>query len=90
LRLIRSQSDGKARVGEKFMLRDPLYALAHGLAPSVHGKEGVDGGLVSVSALVVKATRTFVTVLWQDGTKEKRVDAKSLIPYLNVDEYDCW
>lgn len=60
------------------------------MTPSVHGKEGVDGGLVTVSAFMVKETRTRVSVLWQDGTKEEGCDAKSLIPYLNVDEYDCW
>lgn len=89
---MRGQSDGKPRVGEKFTLRDSSwasYAVAQGVTPSVHGKEGVDGGLVTVLALMVKETRSRVTVLWQDGTREE-CDTKTLIPYLNVDEYDCW
>ncbi|KAF8575728.1 hypothetical protein K439DRAFT_1419556 [Ramaria rubella] len=89
LQLIRGQSDGKPRVGEKFTLRDPSYAETHGVTPSIHGKEGVDGGVVTVYALMVKETRSRVTVLWQDGSRAD-YDAKTLIPYLNVDEYDCW
>jgi ubiquitin-conjugating enzyme E2 O len=90
LQLMRGQPDGKPRVGEKFVIRNPLYALACGVKPSVHGTEGVDGGLVTVVALMVKETRSRVTVLWQDGTREEHIDAKTLIPYLNIDEYDCW
>lgn len=60
------------------------------MEPSVHGTEGVDGGLVTVFALMVKETRSRVTVLWQDGTKDEHIDATTLIPYLNIDEYDCW
>lgn len=89
LRLVRGQSDGKPRVGDKYNLRDPVVAFEKGVRPSFHGKEGVDGGVVVVSAVVVTETRTRVTVLWQSGAREE-YDSNDLIPYLNVDEYDCW
>lgn len=89
LLLVRGQSDGKPRVGDKYIIRNSSLAFQKGLRPSFHGKDGVDGGVVVVRAVVVTETRTRVTVLWQNGAKEE-YDSNSLIPYLNVDEYDCW
>ncbi|KAF8514320.1 hypothetical protein BU17DRAFT_52682, partial [Hysterangium stoloniferum] len=89
LQFIRGRPDSIPHVGEKFTLRDPSIALAHTVTPSVHGREGVDGGVIVVPALTVRETRTRVTILWQDGRKEVCM-SKALLPYLNVDEYDCW
>lgn len=47
------------------------------------------GNKINSRTLCVQQTRTAVTVLWQDGLKET-LPSTDLIPYLNVDEYDCW
>ncbi|KAG9099714.1 hypothetical protein FS749_000576 [Ceratobasidium sp. UAMH 11750] len=39
--------------------------------------------------MVVTESRSTVKLMWQDGTIEETLGA-SVIPYLNVDEYDCW
>ncbi|KIJ39288.1 hypothetical protein M422DRAFT_781107 [Sphaerobolus stellatus SS14] len=89
LKLIRGHYDNKPRVGDKYVLKDPSYAAARGVLPSVHGQDGVDGGKVSVLVFMAKETRTRVKVLWQNGIIQD-LEASALIPYLNVDEYDCW
>lgn len=50
---------------------------------------GNDFSKVVIRTLCVQETRTAVTVLWQDGCREI-LSSTELIPYLNVDEYDCW
>ncbi|KAF8253732.1 hypothetical protein K440DRAFT_575630 [Wilcoxina mikolae CBS 423.85] len=42
-----------------------------------------------VNTFVVVATNTIVRVLWQDMTETVN-DAKSLVPYLNVDDHEVW
>ncbi|GJJ10039.1 hypothetical protein Clacol_004265 [Clathrus columnatus] len=96
LQLIRGQSDGKPRVGDKYNFRDPSFASIAGLKSSFHGREGVDGGVVTVSTVVVTETRTRVTVLWQSGAKEepgdyvlhKTEDTKriAVVQYVNADD----
>jgi len=47
-------------------------------------------GVVEVDALVVRETRTITRILWQDAMISADVPSVDLIPYANVDEYDCW
>lgn len=54
-----------------------------------HGKEDDPNHILEVRTFVVQETRTTITILWQDGTRET-LDSKEAIPYLNPDEYDCW
>jgi ubiquitin-conjugating enzyme E2 O len=72
------------RVGDKVVLKD-----ASNLPVTTHGMAGDPLGVIVVQALVVKETRTYVDVLWQDGTRET-LNAMQLIPYTNPDEADCW
>lgn len=69
------------RVGEKVLLKQPSDAPL-----TKHGKEGEE---VEVRHLVVRESRTTVTVLWQDNIEET-VSSAELIPHLNPDEYECW
>jgi len=89
LKLIRGFFDNKARAGDKYVLKNPSIATAQSIQPSSHGYEGIDGGKIDVFVFMARETRSRVTVLWQNGTTEE-IDSKQLIPYLNVDEYDCW
>lgn len=82
LTLLRSLSDLEMRVGDRVTFKDESTVPG-----TTHGLE--DGTRVVVKTFTVTETRTFVDVLWQDGTKET-VRSTELIPYLNPDEYDCW
>ncbi|KAJ7225675.1 hypothetical protein GGX14DRAFT_421669 [Mycena pura] len=82
LTLLRSLSDLEMRVGDRVTFKDESTVPG-----TTHGLEG--GTRVVVKTFTVTETRTFVDVLWQDGTKET-VRSTELIPYLNPDEYDCW
>lgn len=44
---------------------------------------------IVIRTLCVQETLTTVTVLWQDGSRET-LSSTEFIPYLNVDEHDCW
>lgn len=75
---------GDIRVGDKVVLPDddtvPVVSLETGIETS---------SKIESRTLCVQETRTTVTVLWQDGSRETS-PSTDLIPYLNVDEYDCW
>ena len=83
LTLVRRRAEQAMHVGDRVVLKK------EGLPVTTHGRESDPPGVVEVRTLVVTETRTFVNVLWQDGTRET-VDARETIPYLNPDEYDCW
>jgi len=84
LTLVRRRAEQAIRVGDRVNLRDPT-----GAPVTKHGKEEEPQHMLEVRTLLVQETRSTVTVLWQDGTRET-LDAKDTIPYLNPDEYDCW
>ncbi|KAF9479723.1 hypothetical protein BDN70DRAFT_878485 [Pholiota conissans] len=84
LTLIRGRSDQEMRVGDRVHLKNPT-----GYPYTEHGKEEDPTGVVRVQTFLVTETVTQLDVLWQDGTHEF-VNATSVIPYLNPDEYDCW
>ncbi|KAG9314231.1 hypothetical protein JVU11DRAFT_5018 [Chiua virens] len=72
------------RVGDKAIFPDDETI------PSVSFVAGAGAhNRIESRTLCVQETRTTVGVLWQDGSRET-LSSTELIPYLNVDEYDCW
>jgi ubiquitin-conjugating enzyme E2 O len=51
--------------------------------------KGESGRVLEVETMTVTESRSTVKIMWQDGSIEE-VLGISVIPYLNVDEYDCW
>ncbi|KAI5120830.1 hypothetical protein M0805_007017 [Coniferiporia weirii] len=84
LTLLRGVNDQLPRVGDRLTLKEAPESVL-----TVHGQAGHRAGVVKVETFVVCETETIVTLLWQDGSKEK-VRSTDLVPYLNPDEYDCW
>ncbi|KIJ21893.1 hypothetical protein PAXINDRAFT_173916 [Paxillus involutus ATCC 200175] len=83
LSVIRTKS-GDIRVGDKVILPN------NEIVPTMSFDTGTESsGKIVIRTLCVQETRTTVTVLWQDGCRET-LRSTELIPYLNVDEYDCW
>ncbi|KAF7320120.1 Isocitrate lyase [Mycena kentingensis (nom. inval.)] len=82
LTLLRSLADLEMRVGDRVTFKQDEE-----LPFTLHGPNG--SSKIVVKTFTVTETRTFVDILWQDGTKET-VRSTELIPYLNPDEYDCW
>lgn len=83
LTVLRTKS-GDVRVGDKVILPNDETI------PVVSFETGVEGnGKIDSRTLCVQETRTTVVVLWQDGSRETLLST-DLIPYLNIDEYDCW
>lgn len=71
----------------EFLLADETRSALkqeYGLVPTVHAH-----GKITVGAMIVRETRTSVVVLWQDG-EVKKERTTELLPYINIDEYDCW
>ncbi|KAI6047747.1 hypothetical protein EDC04DRAFT_2863935 [Pisolithus marmoratus] len=83
LTVIRSKS-GDIRVGDKVVLEN-----GQNIPTIVYDAGGAINDKIVIRTLCVKETRTVVMVLWQDGTSET-LSSTELIPYLNIDEYDCW
>ncbi|KAI6108452.1 hypothetical protein EDD16DRAFT_82091 [Pisolithus croceorrhizus] len=83
LTVIRCKS-GDIRVGDKVILENGQ------IVPTiVYDAGGATNDKIVIRTLCVQQTRTVATVLWQDGTQET-LSSTELIPYLNIDEYDCW
>ncbi|KAF8445792.1 hypothetical protein L210DRAFT_3757996 [Boletus edulis BED1] len=83
LTVLRTKS-GDIRVGDKVTIPDDETI------PIVSFETGIEGnGKINSRTLCVQETRTTVVVLWQDGSRAT-LPSTDLIPYLNVDEYDCW
>lgn len=83
LTALRTKS-GDIRVGDKVILPDDETIPVVSFETSIEGNSKIDS-----RTLCVQETRTTVVVLWQDGSRET-LPSTDLIPYLNVDEYDCW
>ncbi|KAL4069739.1 hypothetical protein V8B97DRAFT_2008249 [Scleroderma yunnanense] len=83
LTVIRTKS-GDIRVGDKVFL-----ANGEDVPTTVYDAGGDPSTNIVIQTLCVQETCTTVTVLWQDGIRET-LSSTELIPYLNVDEYDCW
>ncbi|KAN0060251.1 hypothetical protein ACQY0O_007580 [Thecaphora frezii] len=84
LTLVRSFSDSCQAVGDRVIFRSEALAKEHGVEPTRHGSEGIP-----VDVLHVVHTSTKVDVIWQNGTRSEE-DARTLIPYINIDEYESW
>ncbi|KAF7306777.1 Isocitrate lyase [Mycena indigotica] len=83
LTLLRSLADLEMRVGDRIVFKDD-----RDVPSTTHGLEGATK--MVLKTFIVTETRTFVDVLWQDGSKSENIRSIDLIPYLNPDEYDCW
>ncbi|KIJ68200.1 hypothetical protein HYDPIDRAFT_24499 [Hydnomerulius pinastri MD-312] len=83
LTVIRTKN-GDIRVGDKVVLTN-----SENVPTVAYDTRNESGGKIIIRTLCVKETQTTVTVLWQDGSRET-LRSTDLIPYLNVDEYDCW
>jgi ubiquitin-conjugating enzyme E2 O len=88
-----SRHNGEFSAGEHVRFRDIAGAAVKYAEPSRHGQfhriprtatSGYD-----MNVFLVKETKLTVTVQWQDATTSIH-EAKSLIPYLNVDDHDVW
>ncbi|KAF8560221.1 hypothetical protein OG21DRAFT_1452058 [Imleria badia] len=83
LTVLRTKS-GDIRVGDKVIFPDDETIPVVSFETGIEGNSKIDS-----RTLCVQETRTTVVVLWQDGSRET-LPSTDLIPYLNVDEYDCW
>lgn len=83
LTVIRCKS-GDIRVGDKVILEN-----GQSVPTIVYDAGGATNDKIVIRTLCVQETRTVATVLWQDGVRET-LSSTELIPYLNIDEYDCW
>ncbi|KAH7106773.1 hypothetical protein BKA62DRAFT_631682 [Auriculariales sp. MPI-PUGE-AT-0066] len=90
--LVHNRSEEVVRVGERVYFKNQAEAQAMGVMPTTHGRRTDNDSTAHVEVwdLIVHETQTTVKILWQDGTVEENVLAKDLIPYLNVDESECW
>ncbi|KAF8756072.1 Ubiquitin-conjugating enzyme E2 [Rhizoctonia solani] len=59
----------------------------YGVVKTQH--RGESGRVLEVETMVVTESRSTAKIMWQDGIIEE-VLGTAIIPYLNVDEYDCW
>ncbi|KAI5821494.1 hypothetical protein BZA77DRAFT_289264 [Pyronema omphalodes] len=79
---------GDLQVGDKVRFTDIDAAVVkyNGAVRKIPRKEALG---FDINTFTVVATDTKVRVLWQDMT-ESLESARSLVPYLNVDEHDVW
>ncbi|KAG8921952.1 hypothetical protein FRC02_012255 [Tulasnella sp. 418] len=83
------------RVGDRVVFKNASVAAMHGVKPTRHRKSksptsGSGSDIIEVDTMVIRETRTTVRIMWQDGTITEDVRATDVVPYANVDEYDCW
>ncbi|KAJ3821801.1 hypothetical protein F5880DRAFT_1579492 [Lentinula raphanica] len=84
LTLIRTRLDLQMHIGDIVQLSNNA-----GYPSTRHGNEEDAGGMIIVNSFAVSATENEVDILWQDGSKET-LRSVEVIPYMNLDEYDCW
>ncbi|EPQ29104.1 uncharacterized protein PFL1_03393 [Pseudozyma flocculosa PF-1] len=84
LTLVRSFADYCQAVGDRVVFRNADLARRHGVEPTFHGPDSLP-----VEVCHVVHTSTKVQVVWQDGTRTEE-DARCLLPYVNIDEYEVW
>ncbi|CAE6413274.1 unnamed protein product [Rhizoctonia solani] len=87
LTYVKIRSENVTRVPDRVTFKDPAAYQKYGVAKTQH--KGESGRVLEVETMVVTESRSTVKIMWQDGTIEE-VLGTSIIPYLNVDEYDCW
>lgn len=85
---MRSRGSVAGTIGERVVFKDPAQAINLGLTPVLYKDQEMNVDFC-VDVMVITMTRTRVEVLWQDGTREW-VPSTSIIPHLNLDEYECW
>ncbi|KAG9103116.1 hypothetical protein FRC06_000178 [Ceratobasidium sp. 370] len=87
LTYVKIRSESVTRVPDRVRFKDPEMYTRHNVAKTRH--RGESGRVLEVDTLVVTESRSTVKLMWQDGRIEETLGT-SVIPYLNVDEYDCW
>lgn len=87
LTYVKIRSESVTRVPDRVTFKDPEMYKKYGVVNTQH--QGESGRVLEVDTLIVTESRSTVKIMWQDGTIED-VLGTSVIPYLNVDEYDCW
>jgi ubiquitin-conjugating enzyme E2 O len=102
LTYVKIRSESVTRVPDRVRFKDPemytsgsmlfvservLIILEHDVTQTRH--RGESGRILEVDTMIVTESRSTVKLMWQDGTIEETLGT-SVIPYLNVDEYDCW
>ncbi|KAF9455069.1 hypothetical protein P691DRAFT_691418 [Macrolepiota fuliginosa MF-IS2] len=84
LTLVQARTDNEMHAGDRVRLKGTA-----GAPVTLHGEEGKGLGILTVDTYTVTETESEIDVLWQDGVKET-LSAKEVIPYPNMDDYDCW
>jgi len=84
LTMVRNFASHAHAIGDRVVPVDQDDFEKHGIRPSFHGPDNH-----KTTTMVVVATRSKVSVLWQDKQQTFEV-ATDLVPYLNLDEYDVW
>ncbi|CAE6520035.1 unnamed protein product [Rhizoctonia solani] len=87
LTYVKIRSESVTRVPDRVTFKDPEAYQRYNVTKTQH--KGESGRILEVETMVVTESRSTVKIMWQNGTIEE-VLGTSVIPYLNVDEYDCW
>ena len=84
LTLVRSFSDSCHAVGDKVIFRHAELVTKHRLEIPRYGVESFP-----VDVMNVIDTSSTIRILWQDGSITEE-DSKTMVPYVNLDEYESW
>ncbi|CAE6495755.1 unnamed protein product [Rhizoctonia solani] len=87
LTYVKIRSESVTRVPDRVTFKDSAAYQRYNVTKTQH--KGESGRILEVETMIVTESRSTVRIMWQDGTIEE-VLGTSVIPYLNVDEYDCW
>ncbi|KAJ1301645.1 hypothetical protein OPQ81_008888 [Rhizoctonia solani] len=87
LTYVKIRSESVTRVPDRVIFKDAGAYQRYNVTKTQH--KGESGRVLEVETMIVAESRSTVKIMWQDGTIEE-VLGTSVIPYLNVDEYDCW
>ncbi|KAG8728667.1 hypothetical protein FRC12_021584, partial [Ceratobasidium sp. 428] len=87
LTYVKIRSESVTRVPDRVRFKDPEMYTRYDVIKTQH--RGESGRVLEVDTMVVTESRSTVKLMWQDGRIEETIGT-SVIPYLNVDEYDCW
>ncbi|KDN41490.1 hypothetical protein RSAG8_07440, partial [Rhizoctonia solani AG-8 WAC10335] len=87
LTYVKIRAESVTRVPDRVTFKDPGAYQKYNVTKTQH--KGESGRVLEVETMIVTESRSTIKIMWQDGTIEE-VLGTSVIPYLNVDEYDCW
>ncbi|QRW11976.1 ubiquitin-conjugating enzyme [Ceratobasidium sp. AG-Ba] len=87
LTYVKIRSESVTRVPDRVRFKDPEMYTKYNVVKTRH--RGESGRVLEVDTMLVTESRSTIKIMWQDGRIEE-TPGTSVIPYLNVDEYDCW